>query len=544
MKDNELLHRQPIHRIDIAVLVGLLLISVAYVAVVIDWSVYPAEDAAMLMRYAQHAADGHGIVWNIGEEPVDGATDFLFLIMVAAVAKLGFAVESAVRILCVGSHVAAAILVFVGARFLLGANRWLAALSAAYLIAGPGLDYIETYFGTPVFALIVLLSFLLALRLARGDSTRGHDIAFALSSLVTGLIRPEGVLMAAFLLVGVIWVRGWRESRRTLVTFASIFIVIGGAYFLWRWQYFGQPLPNPFYKKGGGQLYPLSLKESVWNLIWLALPFWPVFVSILWSRRARRIAIFGLIPAVGFALIWVLLSNEMNYLMRFQYATLPIVLVMWPALLDDSWKRLKYFELLRAKPWSRTVVPLATIGAFVCVLGLQVGRGYGHHDHHPDGRYDVARLLSEYSSEQYTLAVSEAGLLPFYSTWRSIDTWGLNDKWIARNGGITQAYLDGNRPEVIMYNAYFSPVVPEPPSGGTPQYNEMISLLDRYAQDRNYILAAAFGAHNRRAHYYWVRADFPHAQEIIERIRGTNYTWYRSGETAIDFAAGYENSVD
>jgi ADP-heptose:LPS heptosyltransferase len=24
---------------------------------------------------------------------------------------------------------------------------------------------------------------------------------------------------------------------------------------MWRWQYFGYPLPNPFYKKGGGTLH-------------------------------------------------------------------------------------------------------------------------------------------------------------------------------------------------------------------------------------------------------------------------------------------------
>ncbi|MFT6399365.1 MAG: hypothetical protein ACJAYU_004130, partial [Bradymonadia bacterium] len=29
----------------------------------------PSEDAAMLMRYSEHLAAGHGIVWNPGEAP-------------------------------------------------------------------------------------------------------------------------------------------------------------------------------------------------------------------------------------------------------------------------------------------------------------------------------------------------------------------------------------------------------------------------------------------------------------------------------------------
>ena len=35
------------------------------------------EDAMISMRYARHLADGHGLVWNIGEEPIEGFTNLL-----------------------------------------------------------------------------------------------------------------------------------------------------------------------------------------------------------------------------------------------------------------------------------------------------------------------------------------------------------------------------------------------------------------------------------------------------------------------------------
>ena len=40
-------------------------------------------------RYAALLADGHGIALDIGEPPVDGATDFLFMLSVAAMTRLG-----------------------------------------------------------------------------------------------------------------------------------------------------------------------------------------------------------------------------------------------------------------------------------------------------------------------------------------------------------------------------------------------------------------------------------------------------------------------
>ena len=33
------------------------------------------EDAMISMRYARHLAAGHGLVWNIGEAPIEGLLD-------------------------------------------------------------------------------------------------------------------------------------------------------------------------------------------------------------------------------------------------------------------------------------------------------------------------------------------------------------------------------------------------------------------------------------------------------------------------------------
>ena len=57
-------------------------------------------------------------------------------------------------------------------------------------------------------------------------------------------------------------------------------------------------------------------------------------------------------------------------------------------------------------------------------------------------------------------SAGEAGQLPLYSEWRVVDTWGLNDPWIAHNGAITDSYLDRQKPHLIMFHASFSPIVP------------------------------------------------------------------------------------
>ena len=83
----------------------------------------PFEDAAMIMRYAENLSAGHGIVWNPGEPPVDGATDFLFMVSVAALHKLGLSPEFAVRLLTLSAHLLT-IALFVPVLTLIPAQAW------------------------------------------------------------------------------------------------------------------------------------------------------------------------------------------------------------------------------------------------------------------------------------------------------------------------------------------------------------------------------------------------------------------------------------
>jgi hypothetical protein len=493
---------------------------------------HPSEDAAILMRYSQHLAQGHGIVWNIGDKPVDGATDFLFMVLIAGLARLGVSVESGVRLVTLVSHLATIVIVYLATRKLHGASRFAGLVTAGYLAMGPAPRYIGSGFGTPFFALSVCSTWWLANSLAGGSASLGRSLAFASSGLVMGLIRPEGALLAILMLLAVIYLRGLSRSRLALLCFVGTFALAGGAYFLWRWHYFGYPLPNPYYKKGGGHLYPEGLMDAVSNTIQMSLPFSLAYLLGLRSRELTKRTIFSLIPVVGFTGLWLLLSNEMNYLGRFQYPIVPVILMSWPSLaqgLGSEWRLPRLQELA---PRSRAVAALL-VAVMLAGIGLYQKRRYGGVIYFYDGRCDVAHMLSDYASKQYTMATTEAGLLPFYSGWRDLDTWGLNDPWIARNGGVTEAYLESRKPEVIMFHAPFSPLVP--PNGSSAWFH-MVMVLYRFAQKHGYRLAAAFGETPFRTHYYYVRPDFPESEAIVSRIRTMDYTWYANGKQAINYA--------
>jgi hypothetical protein len=494
----------------------------------------------MLLRYSRHLAAGHGIVWNQGEAPVDGATDFLFMLAVALLHRLGLSLESAAQAIGLLAHAASVAIVYLSARGSLNAPPPLAFVPAAFLAVGPGLRHLTASYGTPLFALLAALAWWAATSaaLARGERLPPAALRLAFACLLLGLARPEGVFLGAFFLLAVLVYRRGDEGRALVRRFVLVFLTLGLGYFLWRWYYFGYPLPNPFYKKGGGLLHAHSFRMAWRNLWELSLPFLAVLGAGVLLRKTRTLALFHLLPVVAFASLWILISDETNYVMRFRYPILTVVLVGFSGVVAA------FVASSVPSPGHEPRFPRA-VTSWAAALLIAAGLGFWQHDryHHiaPKrmGLYDAALVLRDYSSRNYALATTEAGLLPLYSTWRAVDAWGLNDAWIAHHGGITEEYLDRYRPEVIVFHAYFSPETPqegrrvEERSLG-PAWYRMVTTLKAYAERNGYILAAVFGRNAWDTHYYYVRPGARDTAALVDRLHSLDYYW--DGEPTANFA--------
>jgi arabinofuranosyltransferase len=506
-----------------------LAVFAGYALAFIDFSGAPSEDAAMLMRYARHLAAGAGIVWNLDQPPIDGATDFLFLVVIAGVVGAGVRLETAVLVVGLVSHVATMMVVYWMLCRHYRIHACISALFALWLGIGPGARYVSVYFGTAFFAMLAAIASAFFLRALRKPD-QFNAIGFAGSSLLLGLGRPEGVFLSIFMLAGLVLWHGWQESKRLIVSFAAAVGVIGSLYFAWRWNYFGHPLPNPFYKKGGGRLFVDSLRKSAQYTFLFLIPVWPVLAVGMFHRETVRRTAIVLLPILGFTAIWLLLSNEMNWLGRFQYAAMPLGLMAWPEALPSR----LYKDIAANATDSRLRLAIWSFGISSALMLLAIQ--HQHFQSRPiyvDGRFAVGTSLGQFQERNYVLGTSEAGLLPLYSGWKSIDLWGLNDGWIAQNGIVTDEYLDRYRPHVLQIHYNSTPVAP---TRFDIAWSEMVEMLKGYAARRHYVLAAAWGETPLDTHCYFVRDDFPDSNRLIELIRSVEYIWDASGRRAIDFA--------
>lgn len=521
---------------ETALVVLLLATAVLYAGRYVDFGLPPAEDAAILMRYARHLAAGEGIVWNIGEPPVDGATDFLFVVIVAAFHRLGFSLEHAVLVPTLAAHCATVALVCLALRAQ-GAALFTAGATALYVALGPGLLISAAYFGATVFAFVVALAWVLGQRIVLAGHWQWHDcFYFALTALLAALLRPEGTIMAALMTLGLCVALPVHVAVRLVLAVAVVFATLGGAYLIWRWEYFGQLLPNPFYRRGNRRFDQHDWMMAVRRAAHLCWPFVLAAAPALLSAKRWRLALSFAIPALGFTTAWGFFSNEMDFARRYQYALMPIAAVSWYPLVRSLARERISWDRLRQRPWTRFGIASAAVGVVAGLLLWQHAESQKIRRVR-DGNHAIALLLQRYADRGYALATTEAGLLPLYSQWRTLDTFGLNDTAIAHRGHLADDDLERYSPAVVMWHDYGSVAQPPAPNRSGVWF-DMIATLQRYVDRRGFVLAANFGIDPKDTHYYWVDADLRECEELLAAIRAVPYTWPLNGARARDFAAG------
>jgi hypothetical protein len=508
----------------------------------VHFPINPMEDASMLLRYAQNLAGGHGIVWNVGEHPVEGATDFLFMVLIAGISWLTKVdVQTAAAGILFVSHVVSVAVLYLGLRRLYRVPLLLAVGFAAVLGAGVGYHYIDKGFSAPFYALFALLTWYMASACILDGVTWKRAIWFSSLAFVTGLIRPDGVILVGLMLCAALY--GVSAKRLPLVvSFGTIFAVLGGIYFAWRLHYFGYLLPNPVYIKRNTYGFIPILKITGRLFIDLLLPLLPLAGLAIRSRSSVRHLVSWLIVVAPFTAIWVIIIQDNNHYSRFQYVMVPLSLLSLGGLLTMWWQ-----ELVKDHPAAAASVR----NSLACVMILLFSSTIFYNMHLFDvpfsnvGGQQLAERLRPYASRNYTMVTTEAGDIPFYSQWRAVDAIGLNDAYIAHHGGlITEQYLEQIHPEIILYdewNAKFTPAMMQALDTGSP-LNSNLKLfvgdmtMSNYAREYGYVLAAKWaGSDCDQVHVFWVRPDFPYRDAIVSAIRDHPYYMQTTGVLSYDF---------
>ena len=528
--------------------------------------IVPSEDAYITFRYAQNLADGHGLVWNPGEDPVEGSTEFLWVMLVAGLSKFGLGVETAGLALSMIFAILGVIVVGLAAYYLSRRQAIIVLFAAGAFAVGPTSYYVRAGFATTLFTLLIAVSFICQIILVftshRERLRTTAFVALPLSLLLLGLTRPEGVLYGVFALAATFLLFD-RSDRIRLLKYTAILLILPGLlYFIWRWQYFGHFLPNTFYVKSTGGLLHLRYIWDIYGMFkFLAPMLLLIGLGLVATKRTNGFKMLVLLaPALLFPWTYLLIDQLQNMGQRFQYPVYPIFLLAAAAALGvfkldgrvkwsfkAIWDNLAifagillalfalfvpiekvfYLELIvlaiiflkTVERWAPQAINSSVIHGVSLILlavfaAFSIQQSYrlagSFYPTQFDDRQTIGAALEPYADKGYTVVASEAGWIPFFSGWRAIDPFGLNDEHITHQG-LSFDYLDSQQPDVIMYHDVADP--------DPPRWADMVDTLQSYAEDRGYTLAAIIERKGPQdLHVYYVHPDNPDAEVLIKAI--------------------------
>jgi arabinofuranosyltransferase len=422
---------------------------------------HPAEDAFILFKYAENVARGQGIVYYAGGPRTEGATDLLWLMLLAGSVAAGMSVAVAALVWnALGAALCAVLLDREIAQSGLSRRGRLLFLTVPLslpFVAGAPAAYLG--FSSLLYQALVLATFVLT-----ADDRRRFVSAVPWMGLALALFRPDGAFFAAGFVIAaaaaVFRTARWRPFALSTGGAAAV----GAAYFVGRWAYFGEPLPLPLYVKSYGVLHGALadlvrhhlpwLKGIGFQFMWLKSLLGPAFL-------ATALAVVVLLPpapgpaaraclrrsfVAGFASILFLAALSVAFQaqnVHFRYQA-PVTLLLLFALGGIAARRIAEAPA----PLGRALLFAAVLGALIpSVVG---GAGVILADLRGRSYIDVlpARLATVLHPGR-TIALTDAGRLAYWTNSRIIDVPGLNYPPTARRPVSTEQ-LAAIDPDVLL----------------------------------------------------------------------------------------------
>jgi arabinofuranosyltransferase len=427
-----------------------LLIAAAHMLYYRGWSM---DDPYITFRYLDHWVSGHGLVFNVGEAPVEGYSNFLWLLLLAPCRVLFGADSLMLAAQTLGFILALAtgpLLVWTWQRTGPPAKdaaplwRWLPLYLWAF--SGPAMFWAVGGLEAPLVALLVTAA-LAAIQL-HWDLDARLAAPMAVIFLLLALSRPEGAMygVAFYAATATHWPRRAPSANRAWSLSLAVFLVGVALYTAWRWWHFGTPVPNTYWAKVGGPLWPrllmglehlgdtILMTAGLPLLAWIGLWAWP---------RGPAIRAAGLFAFLQLAfIVWV--GGDWMPGARFLVPAVPCLILLGTAGLRRSWDGLTTVTRKRWLPDLLILILLVWLGAALIaercatrevVRLLRAGRL-------TEPLLEAATWLGTHAAPGDTVAGEEAGIIPFATDRRFLDLLGINDAHLARVPGAMNDKMD------------------------------------------------------------------------------------------------------
>ena len=417
------------------------------ILVLLAWSNrFVQDDAFISFRYAEHFADGKGFVWNDGGEHIEGFTNFLWTLIMAGGIKLGYDPIQFSLTLGLIFFGLTLVVIYILAKNIFNSRDFglliMLLAGSNYSFSAYATGGLATMMQTFIFTSAVYFSIKIC---DRPSGKKGTLFIISLLLSFALLIRLDSAMLImvifAFLLYCCFTSNCMMKERIFSFSFfvVPMFFIIGG-WLAWKYWYFGNILPNTFYvKAASGVFIKYGIKYIYIFLTSTFLIMFPVFFITGFPKLIpllHRKWIF-LMAVITVWMMYILKIGGDFMEFRFIVPIIPVAMIInvWLIQTIALQKSIKvaliFLIFLGSLHHALTFGGITFVTEVASITELKDQR-----EREMDNWDGIGMVLGEELnySQDVTIAVTAAGMIPYYSKLKTIDMLGLNDKWVAKNG--------------------------------------------------------------------------------------------------------------
>ena len=384
----------------------------------------PSEDAAILYRYSQNFSETGIISYNYNSTPVEGATDFLWMIILSFFNFINIDIYFSALVI---NFLSLLLICNLYKNYFDLENKYIFLIFFLHLsfpFAWASLDGFSVLF----FELFFVLVFFFYLK--------KKNITLIYFSLFGCLVRPDFILF--IFIPCLIALVSQKNNKKFIINFIFIFF-LGLSYFIFRYIYFDNLLPLPFYVKNTWVLF--QNKEFVRMIIYMSPLYFFIFFFVkpklhFFKKYLLTMIIFILIPTLYYSS--QTLYQNLGYRFYFYFAPYTIMIIFLSV--KDNAKLKKYIALFFFLTFINSTLLHIIFSDYRPLIFTK-----------KSPIYNLATELNK-NFNNLKIATTEAGLLPYYSKQTFIDLWGLNTKEFSRNPAGGKFIMD-NYFDMIVINS-------------------------------------------------------------------------------------------
>lgn len=414
------------------------------------------DDAFISFRYAYNLVHHNNFSWNPTDTvKLEGYTNFLWTIIMAGCMSLGL--DPVICSMAIGIMLGLGTLIFtfkIG-ELIFGDTRYallsVLLLGTNYSFSGYMTGGLETQLQTFLLSAVTFSVFSV---IQNNGSPIRHFLSIGLFSALAILTRLDSPLIIGLLILPMLYFRFRQLPERkvqqtmlSLVLMAIPVLLIVIPWLWWKYNYYGDLLPNSFYLKGkvfSGEVF----KNGLYYIFTFFTSYYLIiFVFIIafqfWKLIRNKFMTTGLIVISGW-LAYILKVGGDFMEFRFFVPILPLLMItiVW-SISQLEGKIVKYILVLTLLCGSLSHQIL-----FFDFHGTDsIKKLHGIIYEKETNWKGVGIRFNElfYSvKDKIVIATSAAGAIPYYSKLNTIDMFGVNDRWIALNGEVTKHFKPGH----------------------------------------------------------------------------------------------------